>query len=103
MVWTGGRAPSTSTASGGIPSSSSVSRSAVVRRSGSSSCRTPPGKEISPLWWSTSSVRSVNRSDGLGPSTSGTSTPAGVPSGSGGGGGGGGGGRGGDPPPASPG
>src|SRR5688572_22122856 len=50
-------------------------------RSGSSSWRTPPGKEISPLWSRTSSERTVNSRAGAPPGSSmmGTSTPAGVP------------------------
>src|SRR3954470_2095177 len=59
MVGVGWSAPRSSTSSGARPISSSASRSAVVRRSGSSSSWRPPGNEISPGWRRRSSRRRV--------------------------------------------
>src|ERR671929_1241459 len=59
IVGVGCRAPTSSTSSGARPISSSASRSAVVRRSGSSSSWRPPGNEISPAWRRRSSRRRV--------------------------------------------
>src|ERR671928_1931754 len=55
----GGRAPTSSTASGDSPISSSASRRAVSRRSSSGWSWRPPGNEISPAWWLRSARRSV--------------------------------------------
>src|SRR3954464_14805687 len=60
MVGVGCRAPTSSTASAGRPISSSDSRSAVSRRSVSSSSWRPPGNEISPPCRRMSSRRLVN-------------------------------------------
>src|SRR4051794_14413091 len=77
MVGVGCRAPTSSTALLGRPISSSASRSAVSRRSVSSSSWRPPGNEISPGWRRRSSRRRVNTACSSPPSTySGTSTAA---------------------------
>src|SRR3954465_5738362 len=59
MVGVGCRAPTSSTARGDRPISSSASRRAVSRRSVSSSSWRPPGNEISPGWRRRSSRRRV--------------------------------------------
>ena len=48
-VYTSLSAPRISTCAGGMPSSSSVSRSAAARASGSETSTDPPGSEICPL------------------------------------------------------
>src|SRR3954447_23551754 len=77
MVGVGCSAPTSSTAAGGRPISSSASRSAVRRRSVSSSSWRPPGNEISPAWRLRSSRRRVKTACSSPPETnSGTSTAA---------------------------